>query len=68
MLPKVTNEALGRTQETLTNAKYDLNALLDTIREENPKVAEYIRFQADKSRKPLEVMGAGIVVYLLLKY
>ncbi|MEO7995149.1 MAG: hypothetical protein ABI743_12185, partial [bacterium] len=37
------------------------------LKTENPRVAEYILCQSQKSKNSLEVIGTGIVVYLLIK-
>ena len=63
----VTEKAIERVSEELVRCKYNLKELFARIKEENPKVAEYIKSQADKSKHPMEVYGTGIVVYLLLK-
>lgn len=63
----VTDGAVERVSEELVKSKYNLKELFNRIKGENPKVAEYIKSQADKSRHPMEVYGTGIVVYLLLR-
>jgi len=63
----VTEGAVERVSEELVKSKYNLKELFNRIRKENPKVAEYIKSQADKSKHPMEVYGTGIVVYLLLR-
>jgi hypothetical protein len=63
---QVTESAVERVSEELVKSKYNLKELFNRIRGENPKVAEYIKSQADKSKHPMEVYGTGIVVYLLI--
>jgi len=63
----VTEEAVEKVSEELNRVKYDLKALFKDLRKENPKVAEYIQVQAQKSKNSLEIIGTGIVVYLLIK-
>ncbi len=63
----VTEGAVERVSEELVRSKYNLKELFNRIKQENPKVAEYIKSQADKSKHPMEVYGTGIVVYLLLR-
>jgi len=63
----VTEGAVEKVSEELVKSKYNLKELFNRIRNENPKVAEYIKSQADKSKHPMEVYGTGIVVYLLLR-
>ncbi len=63
----VTENAVEKVSEELVKSKYNLKELFNKIKRENPKVAEYIKSQADKSKHPMEVYGTGIVVYLLLR-
>jgi hypothetical protein len=63
----VTEGAVEKVSEELVKSKYNLKELFNRIKTENPKVAEYIKSQADKSKHPMEVYGTGIVVYLLLR-
>lgn len=63
----VTEEAVERVSQTLTEHSYDLMQLFKELKQENPRVAEYILCQSQKSKNSLEVIGTGIVVYLLLK-
>jgi hypothetical protein len=63
----VTEGAVEKVSEELVKSKYNLKELFNRIKIENPKVAEYIKSQADKSKHPMEVYGTGIVVYLLLR-
>ncbi len=63
----VTEGAVEKVSEELVKSKYNLKDLFNKIKTENPKVAEYIKSQADKSKHPMEVYGTGIVVYLLLR-
>jgi hypothetical protein len=63
----VTEGAVEKVSEELVRSKYNLKELFNRIKQENPKVAEYIKSQADKSKHPMEVYGTGIVVYLLLR-
>ena len=63
----VTEGAVEKVSEELVKSKYNLKELFNRIKKENPKVAEYIKSQADKSKHPMEVYGTGIVVYLLLR-
>lgn len=63
----VTENAVEKVSEELVKSKYNLKELFNRIKRENPKVAEYIKSQADKSKHPMEVYGTGIVVYLLLR-
>lgn len=63
----VSEEAVERVSDELNRMKYDLKALFKELKKENPKVAEYIQVQAQKSKNSLEIIGTGIVVYLLLK-
>lgn len=63
----VTEEAVERVSATLTEHSYDLMQLFKELKQENPRVAEYILCQSQKSKNSLEVIGTGIVVYLLLK-
>ncbi|MFH1676991.1 MAG: hypothetical protein ABIC40_08185 [bacterium] len=63
---RVTESAVEKVSEELVKSKYNLKELFNRIKGENPKVAEYIKSQADKSKHPMEVYGTGIVVYLLL--
>jgi hypothetical protein len=67
MMFNVTESAVERVSEELVKSKYNLKELFSRIRTENPKVAEYIKSQADKSKHPMEVYGTGIVVYLLIR-
>ena len=64
---KVTQKATNRVSQAIQAARFDLPVLLNIIKEENPKVAEYLDAQASKSKHPAEVFGPGIVVYLLLR-
>ena len=63
----VSENAVEKVSEELVKSKYNLKELFNRIKRENPKVAEYIKSQADKSKHPMEVYGTGIVVYLLLR-
>ncbi len=63
----VSEDAVGKVSDELNSRNYDLKALFKEIKKENPRIAEYIQVQAQKSRNSLEVIGTGIVVYLLLK-
>lgn len=63
----VTEGAVERVSEELVKSKYNLKELFSRIKSENPKIAEYIKSQADKSKHPMEVYGTGIVVYLLIR-
>jgi hypothetical protein len=63
----VTEQAVNATADALANVGYNLEYLLKKIREENPKITEYIQVQAGKSKNPLEIIGTGVVVYLLFK-
>ncbi len=65
---KVTEKAVELTSQSLSNTHYNLKSLFAFVQKENPKVAEYIKSQADRSKQPMEVYGTGIVVYLLLKH
>jgi len=67
MMFQVTESAVERVSEELVKSKYNLKELFNRIRSENPKVAEYVKSQADKSKHPMEVYGTGIVVYLLIR-
>lgn len=64
---QVSEGAVERVSEELVKSRYNLKELFSKIKVENPKVAEYIKSQADKSKHPMEVYGTGIVVYLLLR-
>jgi len=64
---QVSEGAVERVSEELVKSRYNLKELFNRIKTENPKVAEYIKSQADKSKHPMEVYGTGIVVYLLLR-
>ncbi|HEX9745913.1 MAG TPA: hypothetical protein VGB30_10855 [bacterium] len=64
---QVTEGAVERVSEELVRSRYNLKELFNRIKRENPKVAEYVKSQADKSKHPMEVYGTGIVVYLLLR-
>ena len=64
---QVTESAVERVSEELVKSKFNLKELFNRIRSENPKVAEYIKSQADKSKHAMEVYGTGIVVYLLIR-
>lgn len=63
----VTEDAVEKVSQTLTEHAYDLMELFKQLKTENPRVAEYILCQSQKSKNSLEVIGTGIVVYLLLK-
>ncbi|MFH1515694.1 MAG: hypothetical protein ABIG42_09585, partial [bacterium] len=63
----VSEDAVEKVSEELNKKKYDLKALFKEIKKENPRIAEYIQVQAQKSKNSLEIIGTGIVVYLLLK-
>ena len=63
----VTEDAVEKVSQTLTEHAYDLMELFKQLKAENPRVAEYILCQSQKSKNSLEVIGTGIVVYLLLK-
>jgi hypothetical protein len=63
----VTEDAVERVSDELNRMKYDLKTLFKDIKKENPRIAEYIQVQAQKSKNSLEIIGTGIVVYLLLK-
>lgn len=63
----VTEDAVERVSDELSRLKYDLKSLFKDLKKENPRVAEYIQVQAQKSKNSLEIIGTGIVVYLLLK-
>ena len=64
---KVSEMAVERVSEELIRCKYNLKELFKRIEEENPRVAEYIQCQAKKSKSSMEILGTGVVVYLLLK-
>jgi hypothetical protein len=63
----VSEDAVERVSDELSRLKYDLKSLFKDLKKENPRVAEYIQVQAQKSKNSLEIIGTGIVVYLLLK-
>jgi hypothetical protein len=63
----VSEDAVERVSDELSRLKYDLKSLFKELKKENPRVAEYIQVQAQKSKNSLEIIGTGIVVYLLLK-
>ena len=63
----VSEDAVERVSDELSKLKYDLKSLFKDLKKENPRVAEYIQVQAQKSKSSLEIIGTGIVVYLLLK-
>jgi hypothetical protein len=63
----VSEDAVEKVSDELNSRNYDLKALFKDIKKENPRIAEYIQVQAQKSRNSLEIIGTGIVVYLLLK-
>lgn len=63
----VSEDAVERVSDELSRLKYDLKSLFKGLKTENPRVAEYIQVQAQKSKNSLEIIGTGIVVYLLLK-
>jgi len=63
----VTEDAVERVSGELSRLKYDLKIIFKELKKENPRVAEYIQVQAQKSRNSLEIIGTGIVVYLLIK-
>lgn len=63
----VSEDAVEKVSDELNSRNYDLKALFKEIKKENPRIAEYIQVQSQKSRNSLEVIGTGIVVYLLLK-
>ncbi len=63
----VSEDAVEKVSDELNSRNYDLKALFKEIKKENPRIAEYIQVQAQKSRNSLEIIGTGIVVYLLLK-
>ena len=63
----VSEDAVEKVSEELNKKKYDLKALFKELKKENPRIAEYIQVQAQKSKNSLEIIGTGIVVYLLLK-
>ena len=62
----VSEEAVEKVSEALIRVKYNLKELFNRIDEENPRVAEYLECQAKKSKSPNEIIGTGVVVYLLL--
>jgi hypothetical protein len=64
---KVSELAVERVSEELIRSKYNLKELFKRIEEENPRVAEYIQCQANKSKSSMEIIGTGVVVYLLIK-
>jgi hypothetical protein len=64
---KVSELAVEKVSEELIRCKYNLKELFKRIEEENPRVAEYIQCQANKSKSSMEIIGTGVVVYLLLK-
>ena len=64
---KVSEMAVEKVSEELIRCKYNLKELFKRIEEENPRVAEYIQCQANKSKSSMEIIGTGVVVYLLLK-
>ena len=64
---KVSELAVEKVSEELIRSKYNLKELFKRIEEENPRVAEYIQCQANKSKSSMEIIGTGVVVYLLLK-
>lgn len=63
---KVSEEAVEVVSLELIKAKYNLNELFKRIEEENPRIAEYIQCQANKSKSHMEIIGTGTVVYMLL--
>ena len=63
---QVSDQAVEAVSIKLTESNYNLKELFAQIKTENPKVAEYIKSQASKSGRPLEIYGTGIVVYLLI--
>lgn len=63
----VSEDAVEKVSEELNRKRYDLKSLFKEIKKENPRIAEYIQVQAQKSKNSLEIIGTGIVVYLLLK-
>ena len=66
---KVTNEAVELTSQALVNSKRNLTELFEAVKKENPKVAEYIKAQASKSRgSAKEIYSTGVVTYLLMKH
>jgi hypothetical protein len=64
---KVSELAVEKVSEELIRCKYNLKELFKRIEDENPRVAEYIQCQANKSKSSMEIIGTGVVVYLLLK-
>ena len=64
---KVSELAVEKVSEELIRSKYNLKELFKRIEEENPRVAEYIQCQANKSKSSMEIIGTGVVIYLLLK-
>jgi hypothetical protein len=64
---KVNEQAVERVSEELIRCKYNLKELFKRIEDENPRVAEYIQCQANKSKSGMEIIGTGVVVYLLIK-
>jgi hypothetical protein len=64
---RVTELAVEKVSEELIRCKYDLKSLFKLIEEENPRIAEYIQCQANKSKSSMEIIGTGVVVYLLIK-
>lgn len=64
---KVNELAVEKVSEELIRCKYNLKELFKHIEEENPRIAEYIQCQANKSKSGMEIIGTGVVVYLLIK-
>ena len=64
---KVSELAVEKVSEELIRSKYNLKELFKRIENENPRIAEYIKCQSNKSKSSMEIIGTGVVVYLLLK-
>ena len=64
---EVTEEAVKRVSKKMIRAKYNLKELFKRLEEENPRVAEYIQCQADQSNTRMEIIGTGVVVYMLIE-
>lgn len=64
---KVNELAVEKVSEELIRCKYNLKELFKRIEDENPRIAEYIQCQANKSKSGMEIIGTGVVVYLLIK-
>ena len=65
--PVISDNAVSNVTEYLKSKKYSILSIFEEIRLENPKVAEYLEAQIERSKYPVEVRGVGVMTYLLLR-